>query len=644
MLDKLRSLITVLLLLAVLMRYSEGASEEETEDIIIELPSLGKIQGKVVETAWTQREVVQFVDVRYAESPSGKHRFKAPRPVEPWEDVMDATAAKIGCPSIVALESLRKLDDFIDIEDCLTMTITTPNVNGSYPVLVYIHGEYFFEGSNSEAPPDYLLEKDIVLVAPQYRLGPFGFLSTKTEEIPGNAGVLDIFLALQYIKYFIKYFGGDPDKVTVAGQVGGAAIAHLLTLSPRVEKGLFHQVIYHSGSALMPIFIEDNPRKFAQEIAGKGDCTLATVGDLNRCLMDMSPMELLEAFMDHGIEKSDLGVGHTGGIQFTIGGPSNVLPEHPYDLMLKSNFSYPAMGGCPKNAGSKTVNEIVENDFEGKIPDDTYTSFDYIDHVIRQAVGTDKTMLLTSFITHDFFNRRLMENGTFATLIPRLIDVAGTLLHKLPVLLALNMNNKHVPENTFLYSFDYAGEFNRYRDMDEEHNMQSPFKAGVSLTDEALYLFPYPEHVRNLSPPDVAMAKRMVDLWTSFVIDGHPLGSHRSGYWPPMTTLYGPYAKLDETLTIAGNYFKEFSATTMDEEQGHSLIREVYYLRRNHSRKHTRRTTKVNPRRRFTINRHRLLNGSSRNANISAIHVGKFVTKNSIVRRHPSRNKVIYRH
>lgn len=67
--------------------------------------------------------------------------------------------------------------------------------------------------------------------------------------------------------------------------------------------------------------------------------------------------------------------------------------------------------------------EIVENDFEGKIPDDTYNSFDYIDHVIRQAVGTDKTMLLTSFVTHDFFNRRLMENGTFATLIPRLIDV-----------------------------------------------------------------------------------------------------------------------------------------------------------------------------------------------------------------------------
>lgn len=82
-----------------------------------------------------------------------------------------------------------------------------------------------------------------------------------------------------------------------------------------------------------------------------------------------------------------------------------------------------------------TFTEIVENDWEGKIPEDTYNSYDYIDHVIRQAVGTDKTMMLTSFVTHDFFNRRLMENGTFATLIPRLIDVRSSRLQLLILLL-----------------------------------------------------------------------------------------------------------------------------------------------------------------------------------------------------------------
>ncbi|KAH8410567.1 hypothetical protein KR009_002655 [Drosophila setifemur] len=552
---------------------------DEEKDTTIELPKLGRIQGKISETAWTQREVLQFVDVRYAEPPTGQHRFKPPRPIQPWEDVMDATAEKIGCPSVVSMESLRKLDDVLDVEDCLTMTITTPNVTARLPVLVYIHGEYLYEGSNSEAPHDYLLEKDVVLVTPQYRLGPFGFLSTKTDEIPGNAGFLDIFLALQFVKHFISHFGGDPERVTVGGQVGGAAIAHLLTLSPMVQRGLFRQVIYHSGSAIMPIFLEEEPRKHAQEIARKADCQMVTVRDLNTCLMELTALELLNAFMEHALEKSDLGIGHTGGIQFTIGGPSGVLPKHPYDLMLESNFSYPAMGGCPKNAGTRVLNEIVDNDFEGKIPDDEYDTYNYIDHVIRQVVGTDKTMLLTSFVTHDFFNRQLLENGTFDKLIPRLIDVAGTLNHKLPVLLALNMNNKHNPHNTFLYSFDYAGEFNRYREMDEETNMQSPFKAGASLTDEALYLFPYPDHVKRLSPPDMTMAHRMVDLWSNFVISGNPLGSYRSGYWPPMTTLYGPYMKIDETLTIGGNYFSEFSATLRDENDGQSLVREIYYLR-----------------------------------------------------------------
>ena len=74
----------------------------------------------------------------------------------------------------------------------------------------------------------------MVLVSPQYRLGPFGFLSTLTENIPGNVGVLDVVLALHWIKYFIANFGGDPNRITIMGQVGGAAIAHLLTLTPIV--------------------------------------------------------------------------------------------------------------------------------------------------------------------------------------------------------------------------------------------------------------------------------------------------------------------------------------------------------------------------------------------------------------------------
>jgi len=100
--------------------------------------------------------------------------------------------------------------------------------------MVYIHGGGFLDGASNMHPPQYLLERDIVLVVPQYRLGPFGFLATKTNTIPGNAGLLDVKLALEWVQKYITYFGGDPTRVTVFGQSAGAAIVSSLTLSPLV--------------------------------------------------------------------------------------------------------------------------------------------------------------------------------------------------------------------------------------------------------------------------------------------------------------------------------------------------------------------------------------------------------------------------
>lgn len=104
--------------------------------------------------------------------------------------------------------------------------------------MVYLHGEFLYEGTTLEASPEYLLEKNVVLVAVRYRLAPFGFLSTKTEALPGNAALMDVILALEWVQKYIKYFGGDPNSVTLFGQVGGAAMANVLTMSPKVKKNL----------------------------------------------------------------------------------------------------------------------------------------------------------------------------------------------------------------------------------------------------------------------------------------------------------------------------------------------------------------------------------------------------------------------
>lgn len=101
--------------------------------------------------------------------------------------------------------------------------------------MVYIHGDFLYEGSNTEATPGYLLDEDIVLVSVRYRLGPFGFLSTMTDEIPGNAAVQDVILALKWIQQHIADFGGDPTRITLFGQVGGSALINVLAMSPAVR-------------------------------------------------------------------------------------------------------------------------------------------------------------------------------------------------------------------------------------------------------------------------------------------------------------------------------------------------------------------------------------------------------------------------
>ena len=88
------------------------------------------------------------------------------------------------------------------------------------PVMVWIHGGGFFAGSASPAfyGPEHLLDHDIILVSINYRVGPLSFLTLENDELPGNLALRDQILALEWIQESIKYFGGDPDKVTIAGE------------------------------------------------------------------------------------------------------------------------------------------------------------------------------------------------------------------------------------------------------------------------------------------------------------------------------------------------------------------------------------------------------------------------------------------
>ncbi|XP_018575271.1 juvenile hormone esterase [Anoplophora glabripennis] len=196
--------------------------------------------------------IISFLGIPYAKPPIGELRFKDPLPVEPWHGIKDATKDGNNCYAIDVL-----LQTTGGSEDCLNLNVFTKSLSDSKtelkPVMVFIHGGAFLTGSNKPDMygPDFLLTQDVVLVVPNYRLGALGFLSSDDDTlgVPGNAGLKDQLLALQWVQENIRNFNGDPNNVTIFGESAGGSSVHYLVLSPRA-KGLFHRAILQSGTTL----------------------------------------------------------------------------------------------------------------------------------------------------------------------------------------------------------------------------------------------------------------------------------------------------------------------------------------------------------------------------------------------------------
>lgn len=123
-----------------------------------------------------------------------------------------------------------------------------------------------------------------------------GFLSTNSEEIPGNAGVMDCIQALNFIKENIAYFGGDPNQITVFGQSSGAALVSVLVISPAVPANLFQRAIIQSGSIFSSWAHSNDLIENARTIAiAAGLNPMRSIPSMNQAFKKMNVSDLLKA-------------------------------------------------------------------------------------------------------------------------------------------------------------------------------------------------------------------------------------------------------------------------------------------------------------------------------------------------------------
>ena len=206
-------------------------------DLIVETTQ-GKLRGSRV------GRVCVWRGIPYAAPPVGNLRFRAPAPPLPWIGIRDAL--RVGRAAVQPTPLLQS-------EDCLTLIVWSPAADGAKrPVLFWIHGGAFEIGTGADYRGQEFAELgDIVVVTINYRLGPFGFLNLRglfrDQRLDHNVGLLDQVAALRWVKGEIARFGGDPDRVTIAGELAGGGSV-LLLMQMDETRGLFRGGIAQSPS------------------------------------------------------------------------------------------------------------------------------------------------------------------------------------------------------------------------------------------------------------------------------------------------------------------------------------------------------------------------------------------------------------
>ena len=445
----------------------------------------GEIQGRVKE------EALLFAGIPYAQPPVGNLRFKAPQPLRPFSEPFPALKFGAAAPQIPSGGMTDSAPVRWD-EDCLTLNISAPigieDDVRKRAVLVWIHGGGYRTGQG--AIPWYngtrfARDQDIVVVSINYRLGALGFADLthlgaefKTSNVNG---MLDQIAALQWVQRNISAFGGDPTKVTIAGESAGAFSVGALMGCP-AAKGLFTRAIAQSGAAQHTL----NPE--AAQTVGKAFC--AQLQQDNAVgLLAASVEDILSAQNATAAEfESGAGVISKLGTSVSTFYPvhnTELLPEDPLQAITSGNAA--------------NVDVLIGSNSD----ETTLWGHGEVDEAKLQRIAAE-------FNVNDGISA-YRTNRPEANAAELLVALTSDHMFRIPGIRLAEAQIEHTP-NVWMYLFDWKSRAFDGR-LGATHALEIPFafnnldRAGV---DAFIGPGPMPQH----------LADTMHDAWSAFIKTG----------------------------------------------------------------------------------------------------------------------------
>ncbi|KOC63848.1 Venom carboxylesterase-6 [Habropoda laboriosa] len=485
---------------------------------------LGNISG-YYKTSQFGKKYEAYEGIPYAEPPVGKLRFEPPRPAQRWGNELPAKKKSSPCMQFLMSFEAKGEDRVIGCEDCLYMNIYVSIRNNNeelLPVIFWIHGGAFQFGTGNQADEKRIMDRNIVLVTSNYRLGPFGFLSTEDSVVPGNMGLKDQSLALRWVYDNIENFGGDSKEITLLGLSAGGTSVHYHYMSP-LSAGLFQRGISISGVTLNPRSQTRHASKKAKKLASLMGCSSDTSENMIACLKARPPRVISQAvgnFM-HWLYNPATPFGPVVEKQ----GSNPFINRPPIEIISSGDvLDVPWITGIVSEEGLYPSAEYVANDNLLKELNDNWDDLAPYILNFNDSIPLKEHKQVAEKIREFYFGREKIDSDTVMTLIHMIGDRSFGVGFEKASRLQAKVNKS--PVWTYYYSYRAQHSFS-------EAMSGSNKNFGVSHGDD-LFLVLDKTISNTTKPDDLKMQEYLIDFYTSFAIEGIPNIGHAK--WEPLNS------------------------------------------------------------------------------------------------------------